>query len=92
MLNVMKSDEMGMTEVEMIQVAVLENGKAGGVIAGPEHIITEICRRFGFKHSGRRVFLTAPKMAMLGLANEESVCPNWRSLSSEQLSAVGWGR
>jgi hypothetical protein len=80
------------TDETLLQVTVLQNGKGGGVIAGPDHIITSICRQLGFKHRGNRVFLTAAKMARLGLADAEGVSPNWRQLTADQLRAAGWGQ
>lgn len=74
-------------------IIVLENGRYGGTIAGPPAVLSEICRRMGFRNDCRRgrVGLTAPKMAAIGLADAVGVDADWRSRSEETLAAYSRG-
>jgi hypothetical protein len=69
------------------QIAVLENGPSGGVIAGPPAVLADVCRRLGFKNPCRdgRVYLTAPKMRAIGCV--DAIDTGWRSMTAAQIDA-----
>jgi hypothetical protein len=71
-------------------VLVLENGRGGGVIAAPPHVLAGICRGLGFRNScaDGRLFLTATKMAAIGLGAAPGEMPSWRSLGTDELWTI----
>jgi hypothetical protein len=71
-------------------VVVLENGPGGGVLAGSPARLSGICASLGFKNAcgSGRAFLTAPKMARLGLSDAKSEVPGWRGMDTATLWAI----
>jgi len=73
------------------KVVVLENhSRDGGVLAGPPTVLSALCRALGFKNacSDGRVYLTAPKIAALGLRSVNGQVPGWRQMSCDELAVA----